>query len=275
MLSIPLPLQTESPSTEASPNQVTSLESKDSIQTPLPEQQSTSTSKPLERSIQEARPDGAKPAVEEPTPKRLLTDEDIAALKTVVQPQQQQAAPQKELTQDEIDKLLHVWKPDAKWYERLSAGGDEAMKAVNEMQQGLMAQSARRTQLELMQLRAELQPGLVSAQNVAASAEEAKFYADHKDLAPHKDVVEFIYGKLNTSGKLAGMSPSQMYKAVADETRAYAKSKGMALVSTPASAGQKQTIRKVPAQLNGVSQTGGGSSSSADSPAMAALRRIG
>lgn len=276
MLSAALPLQTESPSTEPNPT----LQGLETTQPQTQQQvQQTSTSEgggSQESSLGNREDKGGQQ--QEVAPKRLLTDEDIAALKSAMpQPVQQQVQQQQPLTQEQIDTLLHVWKPDAKWYERVSAGGEDAVKAFAEQRDGMNRQFSRRMQLEIMQLRQELAPGMASAAAVAEQAEESKFYGANKDLDPHRDIVRFMYDNLSKAGKLQGMTPSQMYKAVADETRAYCKSKGITLAaSAPSSGGApRNNARKVPAQLNGTNQGGGAGGQSADSPTVAALRRVG
>lgn len=264
MLSIPLPTN-EPPAQTPLPNPSQQLESSTTT-TVAPTQQS----EPPKQSNMQSMPN--EPAA----PKRALTDEDISALSQAIAPQRQQATVQTPLTPDQIKQQLHIYEPTAEWYAKFAEGGEQGIKAANELVAGLTRQFNRRIELELAAMREELAPGLSAAQTVSAKQAEDKFYDGNKDLNSHRDIVDMIYGAMKNKGLLNGLAPSAIQKNVADETRAWLKSKG--IVSAAPNGAVPNGTRKVPASMSdgrGGGINPGGKSASPDTAAFAALKRIG
>lgn len=188
-----------------------------------------------------------------------LTAEAIAkAVKEGMTP----AAPQKELTPEELDKMFKVYKATPEILGRLQNGGDDAVAAFHEIRDGLLAQfdtiTAHRLAALEEKLLGRLSPALQLANSQAAAKEKETFFTAYPNLKEHEKIVDMVY-KLMVSEGANFQSVEEARKALAD--RASALLPGSAGGQPTPGAQQTQTPKppeKKPASLSTGSQAGGG-----------------
>jgi hypothetical protein len=153
---------------------------------------------------------GPAPKVEaEPKPEAKpgptgMTAEDIARITAEAVKAVQPPAPPKQYSQDELDTMFKVWKPDASVVEQLLAGGEDALGAVTAMRDGMLQQfnTLMQYQMQIMreELMKEISPMSAYAQEQQAERAKSKFYEKHQDLKDYDAVVDMVFGQLKNEG---------------------------------------------------------------------------
>jgi hypothetical protein len=182
------------------------------------------------------------------------------------QPQQQQQ--QRQYTQEEIDAHFHVWQPSADLVERIRNGGEDALKALVEMRDGMSKQFSRLVELNSGILKEDIggqfKPALDYVSEAKRAADEAAFFEEHQDLKEHKLLTTTVFNALKAEGFVA-KDVKEAYKVLADRTRALLPN-GANGSGARQSSGARQTTTtqtRRPAALSSGSQAGGGGGDSA------------
>lgn len=172
---------------------------------------------------QQTTQQGAQSTAPTPAPQPGIGREDIAEIVTqavkAVQPQQQ-------MTQEQIDAALRVYRPTTKTVEKIQQGGEAALEALNEIVQGIynqattMAEYRLKMQTEpIMQQIAPLQEQI--RQHQLNSLKE-EFFARNKDLVGFDPILNAIQQQLTAEGARFA-TKDEAFKAVGDRARAIIK----------------------------------------------------
>lgn len=194
-----------------------------------------------------------------PSPQPGLTKEDIAAAVAsavqTTQRQNQPVAPQ--MTQEEIDRALRVFRPTAKQVEALREGGENALGALNEIVAGVYQQattmSAYQMQLQMEKIQGILNPVHTYVQQQQMAALKNEFFTEHPDLKGLDPLLASIKDQIVQEGKTFS-DKKLAFAEVATRARALMKSlPGM----TPAGAAASVAATGTPPS-NMSTQIGGG-----------------
>ena len=151
---------------------------------------------------------------------------------------------QKELSQEEIEQLLNVYKPTEKLVDDLAHEDKKVrLAAIKELVSGVVKQSNTMADARVQQLIGEMrEKEIVPLQRyyeeVAARREEETFYAKNDDLKPYELIVNSVSAKLEAAGKKFD-SKDKLFDEIARVSREAIKSMGI----TPKGATGKQASR--------------------------------
>jgi hypothetical protein len=200
--------------------------------------------------------------------KTNLTKDDITDILSRVMPAgevREERQPAKQYTQEEIDQLLNVWKPDASFVRKLTGAENptaEQLAAVHEMRDHLIRQantmSEARFQQVLGEYKAQLDElsGFVSEQRAQANTE--RFYNQYSELKPYEEIVDAVSAKLNASGfKAANLD--KVFEEIAKSTTEVLKRMNIKVEKKKGGgAGTGGNGKSRMSQLTGGGQGGGG-----------------
>jgi hypothetical protein len=137
----------------------------------------------------------------------------------------QQSAPA--LTQAEINERLRVFTPTSKHVAALTAGGEEAVQALNEIAQGIYQQAftaaTYMVQHHLGQIGQQLTPLQQHYQNAQMEEMKKEFLEKHQDLKGAEPLLMTVVGQLKAEGK-SFEDRNAAYSAVAERARTILKS---------------------------------------------------
>jgi len=121
------------------------------------------------------------------TPPSGLSPDDIARIveSTVRAVQPSSSAPQQQLTQEQIDAALKVFRPTSKMVEALRAGGEEAVLAMQEMAQGIYEQANTMAQYQMQLLMERMSGDLGPIQAYVAEQRQNALRAEFLTKYPH------------------------------------------------------------------------------------------
>ncbi len=206
-----------------------------------------------------------------PTPTPALTPDQIRASVAdgVRDAQPKPTTEQRQYTQDELDQMFNVWKPSEDLVTRVLGGGEDALKALTELRDGLSKQFGTLLQYQIELVKRELgeqfSPALSFTQERAAAQDREDFFSQHEDLKAHEELVQTVFNALKAEGYSA-KDKAEAYKTLADRSRKLLGGNG-ATAGAAQSNGAKTTTTtqpgKRPASLSSGSQAGGGSGGSA------------
>ncbi len=161
-----------------------------------------------------------------PTPV-TLTPDAIKALATSLAPapQAQAEPPPRQLSQDELDKLMNKFKVGIKHVQRLglpTEQAESAVEALNEIAEGIVRQAVTMAYLTTENLKRELGGQLGPLRQFMEQQREqslrSEFFSANEDLKPVEPLVEAIFTKLVQSG-VKFSSKEEGFKVVADQAR--------------------------------------------------------
>lgn len=198
-----------------------------------------------------------------------LTKDDITDILSRVMPaggsaEREARQPERQLTQEEIERTLNVWKPDVSFLRKLGFAEPtaEQLAAVHEMRDHLVRQantmSEARFQQALSEFKGQLNElsGYVSEQR--AAADERAFFSKYKELEPYSEIVEAVSRKLEDSGFKAH-SKDKVFEEIAKNTTEVLKRMNIKVEKkTGAGSGTAGKGNGRMAALAGGGQAGGG-----------------
>ncbi len=206
---------------------------------------------------------------ETPTPTQLTPEQITASVREGFR-QAQPAAPEKQWTPEELDRAFNVWKPNQEFVERIRAGGEDGLKAMLEMRDGLSNQFQTLLQYSIevakKELLGQVSPAVSFAQEQAAAKDREAFFEQHEDLKPYEKLTQTVFNAMKAEGHRFPTT-AEAFTALADRTRALLPTNG-----NGAGAGQPSGVRtttptqKRPAGLSSGSQAGGGGHSAPTAP---------
>lgn len=228
---------------------------------------------PVDESPQDQTTEETTPSEETPTPTReerptTLSREDITA---AVREGVRQPPPQREYTREELNQMFNVWQPTTELVQRINAGGEDAVKAMFELRDGLSKQFGTLLKYQMDIIRSELSermsPALSLVAEQTAAKDRAEFFSQHEDLQPHESLVQTVFNALKAEGYQAA-TKAEAYKTLADRTRALLPTTGGngSGARQPAGTRTTTTPTKRPASLSSGSQAGGGGPSAPAAP---------
>ena len=155
-----------------------------------------------------------------------LTKDDITDILSRVMPsggEREQRQPDRQYTQDEIDKMLNVWKPDAGFLRKMGFAEPtaEQLSAINELRDNLVRQANTMSEARIQQLFTERQKeidevrGYISEQRAQAATNA--FFAKNPELKPYVEIVDAVSAKLDASGFKAP-SQDKVFEEIARNT---------------------------------------------------------
>src|SRR5215831_4266600 len=181
------------------------------------------------------------------------------------------AQPQRQYTQAELEQMFNVWKPSDELVGRILAGGEDAVKAMVEMRDGLSKQFGTLLQysLELAknEIADQMSPALAFASESAAARDRDEFFTEHPDLKPYERLTQTVFNSLKAEGYQAD-TKAEAYKTLADRTRELLPTGANGAGTAPSGGARTTTTQtgKRPAQLSSGSQAGGGGPSAPAAP---------
>jgi hypothetical protein len=138
----------------------------------------------------------------------------------------------KELSQEEIETLLNVYKPTEKLVDDL-AHEDKKIRlaAIKELVSGVVKQSNTMADARIQQLIGEMREKEITPlqkyyEEVAARREEETFYAKNDDLKPYELIVNAVSAKLEAAGKKFD-DKGKLFDEIARVSREAIKSMGI------------------------------------------------
>lgn len=175
-----------------------------------------------------------KPKVEDakPVTEERLTSVLETLISGITDKKSGEVTTQPELTQDQIDELLQVWKPGEKLITDLRAEDPKvALAAIKEMHAGIVRQANTMADARIQQLLGELREKEITPlqqyyQEVAARREEETFYSKNDDLKPYELIVNAVSAKLEAAGKKFD-SKDKFFDEIARVSREAIKSMGI------------------------------------------------
>lgn len=182
----------------------------------------------------------------------------------------QPPVPEKQWTQEELDAAFNVWKPTQELVERIRAGGEDGLKAMLEMREGLSKQFGTLLQYSIevakKEMLGQVGPALTYAQEQAAAKDREAFFAENEDLKPYEALTQTVFNALKAEGYKA-KTQEEAFKTLADRTRALLPTNGNgAGAGQPSGARTTTPTQKRPASLSSGSQAGGGGHSAPVAP---------
>lgn len=173
---------------------------------------------------QEQEPGQQQQQQEQEPSQVMMSKEDIAAFGkelglSIVQGQQQQTQQQRQMTPEEIDAALQVWKPADDLYDRLG-NPETRLAAFVEMRDGLIKQSMTAAQhmiaMELEKVRGEVEPIRSFAQEQRAEKLRNQFTEQYPALKQYEKLMPMVTAALERSG-FKPKSVEDGFKTLADE----------------------------------------------------------
>jgi hypothetical protein len=155
-----------------------------------------------------------------------LTKDDITDILSRVMPAGESRAPHeppRQYTQDEIDKMLNVWKPDASFLRKMgfTEPTAEQLTALNELRDNLIRQANTMSEARIQQLFSERQKeidevrGYISEQR--AQAATSAFFTKNPELKPYEEIVDAVSAKLEAGGFKAS-SQDKVFEEISKNT---------------------------------------------------------
>jgi hypothetical protein len=206
-----------------------------------------------------------------PPPPQGLTPEAIRESVRAGVADAQPQAPPKQYTPQELNKLFNVWEPSPDLVERVRQGGEDGLRAMVEMRDGMAKQFGTLLQYQTEILKNELMermsPALSFAQEQAAAKDRDDFFSQNEDLREHEQLTQTVFDSLKAQNYRA-KDKAEAYKTLADRTRALLGGNRNGAAGAPTGTGQRTnpTQTKRPAQLSSGSQAGGGGPSAPAAP---------
>jgi len=216
---------------------------------------------------------GQQPAQAAPAAPPQLTPEQIrdsvrAGLKEGLESTQ----PEKQYTPEELDSMFNVWKPSPELLQQVLAGGEEGLKALLAVRDGLSKQfgTLLQYQLELLrrEMRGEMAPAVSFVSEESARRDREDFFKQHEDLREHEELTQMVFNALKGEGYQAP-DKATAYKVLADRTRALLPTAGNGSGSSPTGGARTNNQSQGgsrPARLSSGSQAGGGGPSAPAAP---------
>lgn len=255
-------MPTEAPTTELTDTQAALQD----FESPSPQGEVVETPETTPTESQQQQTQQTKP------PAPSFSREDVANLLKEVIPATQPAQVDKTYTQDELNKMFNVFAIDEAYATGLGLA-PEALPLLIQLRDGLIKQANTYVEARLgileKALNTRYQPMLDFAEQQRIRASEDAFYAKHKDLADHKDVVSMVLAHLQQQGHQP-KTAEEAATLLADTTRTFLKNKGVVLAAGDGASQQQQTTPTKMASLSGGGQgTAGRSTSSASAGGVA------
>jgi hypothetical protein len=155
-----------------------------------------------------------------------LTKDDITDILSRVMPsggERETKQLDRQYTQDEIDKMLNVWKPDAGFLRKMGFAEPtaEQLSAIHELRDNLIRQANTMSEARIQQLFSERQKeidevrGYISEQRAQAATNA--FFAKNPELKPYEEIVDAVSAKLDASGFKAP-SQDKVFEEIARNT---------------------------------------------------------
>lgn len=207
----------------------------------IPGLEKTHTATATPAKVESTTPDpvAQTPAVQTPAVQQTPPMDAAAIAKAVAEgmrgvlPQQQpQQTAQPNLSQEQIEQQLGVYKMNAKDYEEAYGvkPTDQQLAAHNRILQAVAKQAVTMAtvmqQNSLQQFHGQLNPYITAVRAAEAEKQKTIFFTDNKDLVGYDALVAKEYAALKSSGtKFASVEEAR--KAVADNVRATLKSIGV------------------------------------------------
>jgi len=196
------------------------------------------------------------------SPPTGLGREEIAAIvqeamRGVPQVQQQ---PQRQMTQEEIDTALRVYRPNMRTLDRIRAGGEEGLAALSEVIQGVYNQAVTmaqyQTQMQIEPVTSALTPLQAFHQEQQVRQLRDEFMKANPDLKGYEPLLDGIRQQLVTEGARFP-SKEAAFKEVAARAKQIIKT-----LPGVGQAGQQQQTQQTQGQPHNMSTlTGGGQGS--------------
>jgi hypothetical protein len=189
-----------------------------------------------------------------------LTKDDITDILSRVMPsggERETRQPDRQYTQDEIDKMLNVWKPDASFLRKMGFAEPtaEQLSAINELRDNLVRQANTMSEARIQQLFTERQKEIDEVRGYIyeqrAQAATSAFFAKNPELKPYEEIVDAVSAKLDASGFKAP-SQDKVFEEIARNTTEVLKRMNVKVEKK----GGKPTGNRM-AQLAGGGQGGG------------------
>ena len=220
---------------------------------------------------QEQPPAATAPAA--PAAPQFPTAEQITASVREGLRQSQTTTPTapREYSAAELDQLFNVWQPTPEVLQRVLAGGEDGIKALFEIRDGLAKQFGTLLQYQLELARRDLvgqmDPALRFVAEAAAQKDRDEFFKQNPDLKEHEKLTQTVFNALKAEGYQAPDVPTA-YKTLADRTRALLPTGSNGSGAAPSGGARTTTspTEKRPASLSSGSQAGGGGGSAPQAP---------
>ena len=168
-----------------------------------------------------------------------LSPETIQTLLSGMQPQAQPQLPEKQLTPEELDKLLNTFRPDEQLITELGLPPTSA-KALERMIQGIVRNAVSMSYLTTEKVRRDLMKDIDPIRGYVTKSQErelrSQFFEANSDLKPYENLVEAIYAKMGQQG-LRFPTTDAAFKAIGDQARQMLKSLNVTLEQGGANAG--------------------------------------
>lgn len=147
------------------------------------------------------------------------------------QPAAAAAQPERQLSQEDLDRAFQTWHPTPELLTQITAGGENGLKALMAMRDGLVRQAVTMASLIVQdrmqkyqdEFRPQFEPVLSYVNEARVAQMYKEFYEENKDLTQYDAVVRAAVDQMK-SEKLQFATKKEGFKTLADRTRAILKS---------------------------------------------------
>jgi hypothetical protein len=159
------------------------------------------------------------------TPEKVqeLIKTAAAAGATANQPQGQPQSTAPEMTQEQLDKMLNVYRPSAEEVNALLEGGDGAVSAMQKIIEGAVKQATTTAWLQAQyvqqQMSQQINPLLTAHQEQQMTKLREEFFTTHPDLKGREKLLGAVKAALDQQQALNGLDKKAAFTLIAEKAK--------------------------------------------------------